>query len=157
MTSYMDNIFDNINLAIVGHLHTPLGVFNIQARGRTLPMIIPGSLAITASGHDMHTDVNLPVVEIADDGKVSCALYTFDLHANLLRFYKKKDKPLNVAMPEQAVMEIPKTVSLAEYLRAKGFNENQLRLVDAASESYLDVVQGLKILGLVGGAPSGTA
>jgi hypothetical protein len=60
-------------------------------------------------------------------------------------------------MPEQAVMEIPKTVSLVEYLRAKGFNENQLKLVDAASESYLEVVQGLKILGLVGGAQNGTA
>ena len=79
MTSYMDNIFANINLAIVGHIHTPIGVFNIQSRGRELPMIVPGSLAITTSGSsDLHTDVNLPVVEITDDGKVSCSLYTFD-------------------------------------------------------------------------------
>ena len=74
MTSYLDNIFENINLAIVGHIHTPVGAFNIQARGRSLPMIIPGSMAITTSGsNDLHTDVNLPVVEIADDGRVSCA------------------------------------------------------------------------------------
>lgn len=158
MTSYMDNIFANINLAIVGHIHTPIGVFNIQSRGRELPMIVPGSLAITTSGSsDLHTDVNLPVVEITDDGKVSCSLYTFDLHANLLRFYKKKTKPVKALMPEQAVMEIPKTVSLSDYLRAKGFNENQLRLVDAASESYLEVVQGLKILGLVGGSQNDSA
>mgnify|MGYP000778291196 FL=1 len=158
MMSYMDNIFANINLAIVGHIHTPIGVFNIQSRGRELPMIVPGSLAITTSGSsDLHTDVNLPVVEITDDGKVSCSLYTFDLHANLLRFYKKKAKPVKALMPEQAVMEIPKTVSLSDYLRAKGFNENQLRLVDAASESYLEVVQGLKILGLVGGSQNDSA
>lgn len=158
VTSYMDNVFANINLAIVGHIHTPLGVFNIQSRGRELPMIVPGSLAITASGsNNLHTDVNLPVVEISDEGKVSCSLYTFDLHANLLRFYKKKDKPLKAIMPDQAVMEIPKTVSLTEYLRARGFGENHLRLVDAASESYLEVVQGLKILGLVGGSQDESA
>lgn len=121
-------------------------------------MIVPGSLAITASGsNNLHTDVNLPVVEISDEGKVSCSLYTFDLHANLLRFYKKKDKPLKAIMPDQAVMEIPKTVSLTEYLRARGFGENHLRLVDAASESYLEVVQGLKILGLVGGSQDESA
>ena len=34
MTSYLDNIFENINLAIVGHIHTPVGAFNIQARGK---------------------------------------------------------------------------------------------------------------------------
>lgn len=152
MTSYLDNTFDNIDLAIVGHIHTPVGVFNIQSRGRTLPMIVPGSLAITASGsNNLHTDVNLPVVEVADDGKISCSLFTFDLHANLLRFYKRKDKPIKADMPEQAVLEIPKTVSLADYLRARGFGENHLKLVDAASESYIEVVQGLKILGLVGG------
>lgn len=152
MTSYLDNTFANINLAIVGHIHTPVGVFNIQSRGRELPMIIPGSLAITASGNNnLHTDVKLPVVEISDEGTVSCSLFTFDLHANLLRFYKKKDKPIKAAMPEQAVMEIPKTVSLSDYLRARGFNENHLRLVDAAAESYLEVLQGLQILGLVGG------
>lgn len=152
MRSYLDNTFDNVNLAIVGHIHTPVGVLNIQSSERKLPMIIPGSLAITTSGSaDLHTDVNLPVVEIADNGSVSCSLFTFDLHANLLRFYKKKEKPLKADMPQQAVMEIPKTVSLTDYLRARGFNDAHLRLVEAASESNLDVVQGLKILGLVGG------
>lgn len=158
MTSYLDNTFANIDLAIVGHIHTPVGVFHIQSQGRKLPMIVPGSLSITSSGSNhLHTEVNLPVVEVADDGKISCSLYPFHLHANLLRFYQRKDKPIKADMPEQVVMEIPKTVSLADYLRARGFHENHLRLVDAASESYIDVVQGLKILGLVGGAKNDPA
>lgn len=153
LTSCVDNTFHNIDLAIVGHIHTPLGAFNIQSYGRTLPMIVPGSLSITASGEqNMHTSVNLPVVEISDEGRVSCSLFPFDLHTNLLRFYKKKAKAVKAEMPEQAVLEIPKTVSLSDYLVARGFNERHLKLVSAAAESYIEVLQGLKILGLVGEA-----
>lgn len=156
MPSYMENVLDNINLAIVGHIHKPLGVFNVQVRGRTLPMIIPGSLAITESGTGgLHTDVNLPVIDISDDDKVSCSLYKFKTHAELLRFYKKKEKPIRADVPEEAILEIPKTVSLADYLRAKGFKETHLRLVDAAAESRVEVVQGLQLLGITGGNSNG--
>ena len=95
LTSYTDIIYRNIDLAIVGHIHTPVGVFNIPVNGRTLPMIVPGSLSITNSGSSaLHTDVRLPVVEVGDDGSVRCSLYPFSLHANLLRIYKKKDAPI---------------------------------------------------------------
>lgn len=160
LTSQLDNYFDNIDLAIVGHIHTALGVFNVQSRGRELPMIVPGSLAITSSAANaVHTDVNLPVVDISDEGKVSCSLHPFSLHANLLRFYKKKEKPIKAAMPEQSVLEIPKTVSLSDYLRARGFRDSHIDLVDAAAESYLEVIQGLQILKIVGegGAPNDSA
>lgn len=155
MPSYMENILDNINLAVVGHVHKPLGVFNVQTRGRVLPMLVPGSLAIVDSGAgSLHTDVNLPVVDISDDSKVSCSLYKFSTHAELLRFYKKKEAPIKAATPEGALMDIPKTVSLSDFLRAKGFRDPQLRLVDAAAEARVDVVQGLQILGIVGGNPN---
>jgi predicted phosphodiesterase len=151
MTSCLDSTFANIDLAIVGHIHKPIGVFNVQSFGRKLTMIVPGSLAITETGNKaIHTDVDLPVVEISDEGKVSCALATFSLHTNLLRFYKKKDKPIRADMPGQAILEIPKTVSLSEYLRARGFDNFHLRLVEAAAESDVDVIRGLQLLGIVG-------
>lgn len=153
LPSYTDTILNNIDLAIVGHIHTPVGVVHAQSHGRTLPMIIPGSLAITESGErQLHTEVQLPVVDVSDEGKVSCSLFKFDIHANLLRFYKKKEKPIKADMPTQAILDIPKTVSLSEYLRARGFEDRPLQLVDAASESHLEVKQGLQLLGYLGGA-----
>lgn len=156
MTSYTDNVFDNINLAIVGHIHTPLGAFHAQSRGRRVPMIVPGSMAITdSSERSLHTEVQLPLVDVGDDCSVSCSLHTFSLHANLLKFYKKKEKPIKAEMPMQNVFEIPKTLSLVEYLRARGFNDQHIKLVEAASESFIEVPQGLRLLGIMGGATNG--
>ena len=61
----------------------------------------------------------------------------------------------NSKIREEAILEIPKTVSLADYLRAKGFKETHLRLVDAAAESRVEVVQGLQLLGITGGNSNG--
>lgn len=151
-TSTLDSVFANIDLAITGHIHRPLGKFDVHTNGRTIPMIVPGSMCITTSAAaDLHTEVQLPVVEITDEGNISCSLFTFDTHANLLRFYKKKEKMFKAPMPEQSVTNIPKTVSLKEYLSARGFTQEHLALVEAAAEADVPVVQGLRLLGIIGG------
>ena len=37
-TAHLDTIFSNIDMAIVGHVHTPLGVFKVQTMGREVPL-----------------------------------------------------------------------------------------------------------------------
>ena len=81
-------------------------------------------------------------------------MFTFDTHANLLRFYTKKEKAIKGVMPEQVVTNIPKTVSLKEYLMARGFSTEHLSLVEAAAESDVEVPQGLRLLGILGGNSS---
>ena len=45
--SYFNEIYDNIDLAIHGHIHTRIGMTSIQiANERKVPLCIPGSLGI---------------------------------------------------------------------------------------------------------------
>ena len=53
--------------------------------------------------------------------------------------------------------DLPKTLSLPEYLRAHGHSENNIRLADAVSESVIDIKQGLSLLGLLEGENNDTA
>lgn len=145
----VEQMLDNVNFAIVGHLHKPVGAFKIPVKGREIPMLIPGSLANTQNGPSYHESVKLPVLEISDNDEVSCLLYPFSLHCELLRLYKRKESTIKAAVPEQAVAEIPKLVSVNDYLRAKGFQEHHINLVHEAAERTVDALTGLQILGIV--------
>lgn len=145
----MDALLANVNLAIVGHLHKPVGNFRVPVRGREIPMIIPGSLANTAAGNTYHESVKLPVIEVGDDDTVKCQLYQFSLHCELLHLYKKKESQFKPDTPTPAVMDIPKTVSVSEYMRGKGFQEPHIHLVTEAAERHIDPLTGLRILGVV--------
>lgn len=147
----IESMLSNVNLAIVGHLHKPVGAFKVPVRGKEITMIIPGSLANTQNGPSYHEEVKLPVIDISDDDKVACSLYPFSLHCEMLRLYKRKESAIKAVLPEQAVMDIPKTVSVNDYLRAKGFQENHIQLVSAAAERTIDALTGLRILGIVKG------
>ena len=150
-------MLDNVNFAIVGHLHKPVGAIKVPVNGREVPMLIPGSLANTQNSASYHEYVKLPVIEVSDDDTVSCRLYQFSLHCEFLRLYKRKESTIKAALPEQAVMDIPKTVSVSEYLRARGFTENHIGLVTEAAERQLDALTGLKLLGIVKGGNKANA
>lgn len=148
---YMAQILENIDLAIVGHIHTPIGVEQIMVNNRRVPMIIPGSLAITKnSAYELHTEVKLPVVNISDEGEVSCQLYRFSLHADMLKFYDKREAKSaknNEGIPI-AHIDPPKATNLREFLAAKGHNERRLSLVQRVNEATVDPLSGLNILGV---------
>lgn len=148
---YLSRVYANIDLAIVGHIHTPIGAFKMNAGGHQLTMVVPGSLSITStSTKEIHTEVKLPLIEIGDNGSVKCTLQPFSLHADCLKFYRKKEKPISADVPTTRFTDIPKLVSLPEYLRAKGFDDNHIRLVTAAAESEIEVKKGLELLGIIG-------
>ena len=108
--------------------------------------------------NDVYVDEDTDeVIEVSDDDTVSCRLYQFSLHCEFLRLYKRKESTIKAALPEQAVMDIPKTVSVSEYLRARGFTENHIGLVTEAAERQLDALTGLKLLGIVKGGNKANA
>lgn len=142
-------MLENVNLAVVGHLHKPVGAIKIPIGERQVTMFIPGSLANTSNGPQYHESVNLPVVEIADDDTVSCRLFTFSLHCEMLKRSKRAESRLQAIQPEQAITDIPQTVGLRDYLHAKGYGDQHVHLVEEAAERQLDAITGLKLLGLV--------
>lgn len=144
-------MLENVNLAIVGHLHKPVGAIKIPVNGRQVTMFIPGSLANTSNGPQYHESVKLPVIDIADDDTVSCKLFEFSLHCELLKRSKKAEARLKALQPEQAITDIPQTVALKDYLQAKGYDEQHVKLVEEAAERQLDAITGLRLLGLVKG------
>lgn len=150
----LEFLLDNVNLAIVGHIHKPMGAFKVQAGERQVTMMIPGSLANTSNSPSFHDFVELPMVEIADDDTVSCKLVRFSLHCEVLRIYKPKETQLKAILPEQAVVDIPTTVNVRDYLLSKGFEDRHITLVEEAAEKPVDPVTGLKILGIIGGKPN---
>lgn len=82
---------EGINLAIVGHIHKPLGTFTInKSDGTSTTMIVPGSLTNTDAGlGSRHDYVDLPIIEIDEDGKVALSYHHFYLRTDELTFMSK--------------------------------------------------------------------
>lgn len=90
-SSAISSALEGIDLAIVGHIHKPIGSFVInKIDGTSTTMIIPGSLTNTDAGElNRHADINIPILDIDDDGKVSLSYFKMDLHTDDLVFMKK--------------------------------------------------------------------
>lgn len=83
---------DGIDLAVVGHVHKPIGKFKInKADGTATTMIVPGSLTNTDAGLiSRHEYCDMPVLEIDDNGEVTLSFHRQSLHTELLTFYQRK-------------------------------------------------------------------
>lgn len=83
---------DGVDLAIVGHLHKPLGTFSInKTSGETTTMIVPGSLTNTDAGMiSRHNSIDMPLITIGEEGEVTIAYQHLDLMTNELSFQKKE-------------------------------------------------------------------
>lgn len=82
---------DDIELAIVGDIHKPLGTFTInKVDGKSTTMIVPGSMTVTDSGKaSRHDKIDMPVIEIDEDGNVSLSYFTLNLRLDELEFMEK--------------------------------------------------------------------
>lgn len=87
----ISSALEDIDVAIVGHIHKPLGSFVInKLDGTSTTMIVPGSLTNTDAGEiSRHASVDVPIIDISDDGNMSLSYHTFDLHTDELIFMKK--------------------------------------------------------------------
>jgi hypothetical protein len=144
-SGYLQRIYANIDMAVIGHIHTPIGLERIDVGGRTIPLFIPGSLCVTKNkGEELHTSVKLPMVEITDT--VSCRLHTFSLHLDMVKFYNKREAQKAGAEesfelePLEASVQ-PPNVSLTDYLVKKGYGSMEIDFVKKLGEGNLDALQ----------------
>lgn len=153
--SYLNEIYANIDFAVHGHIHTRIGMTNVQIIGdKKVPLCIPGSLGITQNKDSQkHPYVQLPVIEIADDSTVSVKLAKFSTHIDELKFYaaKKKSKQrenISELLGGSSALSLSSASmqSLPSYLLSKGYTQTHLNLVDAAVAETLSVYSAVQIL-----------
>lgn len=151
-TNYLNNVYGNIDLALHGHIHSKIGMTNIELNnGRKVPMCIPGALSITQNSDKYkHTDVQLPLIEIEDDYTVKFKLVTFKTHMDKLKFYETKKR--KKIMDDLAVSDQKFTVgqaalkTLPAFLASKGYRQHQLNMIDAAVHDTLNLGTAVRIL-----------
>ena len=93
--SKIADCLDGVDLAIVGHIHKPLGTFQIErVDGRKTTMIIPGSLTNTNAGMlTRHNSIEMPILEIDDEANtVAISYHHLDLMTNRLTFMDKSQQ-----------------------------------------------------------------
>lgn len=154
--SYMNKIYDNIDLALHGHIHTAIGMCTTTLNsGRKVPLCIPGALSITQNKESYkHKEVKLPIIDIDDDSNVKLKMATFNTHLSELEFHtpkrKKKRKVSNVqqGVTPNVSVSTPSPVlqSLTLYLSSKGYGEKRLELVNLAMSNSLDTITTIRAL-----------
>ncbi|MBQ2885905.1 MAG: metallophosphoesterase [Alphaproteobacteria bacterium] len=82
---------ENVDLAICGDIHKPLGQFDInKPDGSKTIMIVPGSLTNTDAGDEnRHSSILLPFIQIGKESEVKIQYIPFDLKTNNVTFKKK--------------------------------------------------------------------
>lgn len=72
------DVFNNIDIALFGHIHTPIEPFTINNSRNTL-VITPGS-TITRTVSEIHQEINLPILDINEEtGDVGISYVTYTL------------------------------------------------------------------------------
>ena len=93
ITSRSEAITDtlsNVDLAVVGHVHKPLGAFTVDLEDRQMKMIVPGSLTNTDTDlRSRHTEIRLPLIDISKEGNVTFRSLSFSLLTNMVTFREK--------------------------------------------------------------------
>ena len=86
----ISDALDGVEVAIVGHIHNKIGTVNIRGRNNSTLMIIPGSLTnVNAGERTRHHEVDMPVIDIDEDGSYTLQYYKQSLYTDQLRFMKK--------------------------------------------------------------------
>lgn len=151
--SYFSRIYNNIDFAVCGHIHTKIGTVTMEMcdTGKKVPLLIPGAIGITQNKDQYkHASVDLPVITVNDDSTVTVEMHPFATHIDRLQFSSKKDKrtlmdatiaaadvgnlkQLSVTHADVAMTSLP------AYLKARGYSEECLRLIDAAATDTLNL------------------
>lgn len=144
---YLNSIYSNVDLAIHGHIHISVGtnVYSMNS-GKSVPMLIPGSLGITQNKEEMkHKSVQCPVVKIYEGGGFDVDFVEVSTHLDMLSFYKVQEKTL--AMDSMEIMgsgdgsklSIPKARTLIDFLRNEGYSQNDVEHIMQIRPGMTDV------------------
>ena len=83
-------VLQDVDLAIVGHIHDNIGKVIVNTEKGSVMMIIPGSLTnVNSSENGRHTSISIPIVSITESSEVKLEFLPFDLKTNMLTFKKK--------------------------------------------------------------------
>lgn len=166
-TSKIAEVLRDVDLAIVGDIHTPLGTFNVGTDKGITTVIVPGSLTNTdASDQNRHTMINIPIVDIDEENHVALSYHAFDLLTNSLTFKKKnveqsmeKLKSLRgkaraeLHAPEEVVAVLANPdlayVSLNAFMQSKGYTDKDKQLVRSVLNEPENLGRLLEIYGEV--------
>lgn len=153
----LNRIYSNVDLAVHGHIHTRFDPFKFELNnGRQVSIIVPGSLGITQNKEQMkHQFVQLPVLDIDEDGTVSISFAQFSTHMEMLRFYKAEKKMVAMDVKaksasdvdEMSIMNSSRLKSLPLYMKSKGLPDNYLTLMEKSISTSIDVTDVIKIIG----------
>lgn len=155
---------DGVDYAIVGDVHKPLGQFKVKTKTGDCTMCVPGSLTnVDSSRANRHTSVNLPLIDISEDGVVSISLVPFDLHTNNVTFKEVKDdigklkstKGNVVAHLYESEDDGDGFVSITDfgscsmtytdYLKTEGYTETDKKLIMACIKFPEDIQELMKL------------
>jgi predicted phosphodiesterase len=144
----LQRIYENIDLAIIGHIHTPCNGVSLNIRGRKMTQLIPGAIC---PSRDRHTSVKLPVITIDDNSNVSCSLHTFSTHMEMLNFLNKReavraDNVNELLTPAPFDTEEITHESLRDFLTARNFSPGALKCTDSAARDALDLPLAVSLL-----------
>ena len=154
---YFNKVYQNVNLAIHGHIHTKIGAISVPIGDRKIPMFIPGSLGITQNKESLkHRDVQLPMLDIMEDGTVNVRLATFSTHLSELRFFEiaKKKNLFDEGEVQKKIISgdlkiasgDTTSLTLQSYLNKRGYTDVHLNLVSAAMNNALSIPVAVGIL-----------
>ena len=154
--NYLNSIYANVDLAIHGHIHTKCGVVNIELNnGRSVPLMIPGALGIVSNTENYkHSSVDLPLIDISDDGQITVQTVTFSTHIEDLRFFEVKSKKKKT-LPDGTFVMKPGTSlvtsnadlqSLTTYMTKRGYHQYQLNMIEAARSGTLDMLSAINLM-----------
>lgn len=163
-SSVLSSVLQDIDLAIVGHIHKPLGAFTInKLDGKPTTMIVPGSLTNTDAGEiSRHGFINMPIIEIEDNGEVSLSYQKMDLHTEELIFMKKtiaedtreklkslrgnnKETLYNELETASFIGESSSFLSLNSFMKEQGYTAGDKALIKSVIHSPDDVDTLVKI------------
>lgn len=148
---------ENVDLAIVGDIHKPIGRFIVNGATRSTVMIIPGSLTNTDAGEaNRHTAISMPLIKISKDSEVQLKFVLFDLKTNLLTFKpktnninKEKIKTLRGNAVDElyeatdvvsALGNYEETImSLNAFLNSKGYTTKDKKLIKSVLSNPSDL------------------
>jgi len=149
-SSYINSVLENVDLAIVGHIHTQIGVIKIGVNNRTVPMVIPGSMCITKNDpSEIHTHVDLPLITIEDDNSVKFEFVRFSLHTEFLTFHDRRDaKTADAAefLQELEPLDTGTPKTFTEFLGSKNYKPNVRTLVEEVGARAVNINDALGIL-----------
>lgn len=164
-STYLSELYENIDYAIVGHIHVPCGIRSMATfSGHNMSIIIPGALCVTENKDiAKHKSVSLPVFTI-DENTCALSYAKFSTHLDRLKFYRKDSRnKLTKAIIDNQVSDVfsgaskaQRSRTLHEYMRYRGYTKQEMELVEAATTpGVLDIVKAIDILNKTGDEENG--